>query len=103
MHHDNGLLGSAAFDRAEERRVEIMKANGFNAIRTSHNPPSEAFLDACDRLGMIVIDETFDMWEKGKNPQDYHRFFKEWWQKDVEAMILRDRNHPSRGILEHRK
>ena len=95
LHHDNGLLGAAAFDRAEERRVEIMKANGFNAIRTSHNPPSEAFLDACDRLGMIVIDETFDMWEKPKNPQDYHRFFREWWQKDVEAMILRDRNHPS--------
>lgn len=95
MHHDNGLLGSAAFNRAEERRVEIMKANGFNAIRTSHNPPSEAFLDACDRLGMIVIDETFDIWEKPKNPQDYHRFFREWWQKDVEAMILRDRNHPS--------
>jgi beta-galactosidase len=94
MHHDNGLLGSAAFDRAEERRVEIMKANGFNAIRTSHNPPSEAFLNACDRLGMLVIDETFDMWERPKNPQDYHRFFKEWWKKDVEAMILRDRNHP---------
>jgi beta-galactosidase len=94
MHHDNGLLGSAAFDRAEERRVEIMKANGFNAIRTSHNPPSEAFLNACDRLGMIVIDETFDMWEQSKNPQDYHRFFREWWKKDVEAMILRDRNHP---------
>ncbi len=95
MHHDNGLLGSAAFNRAEERRVEIMKANGFNAIRTSHNPPSEAFLDACDRLGMIVIDEAFDIWEKPKNPQDYHLFFKDWWQKDLEAMILRDRNHPS--------
>lgn len=95
MHHDNGLLGSAAFDRAEERRVEIMKANGFNAIRTSHNPPSEAFLNACDRQGMLVIDETFDMWERPKNPQDYHLFFKDWWKKDVEAMILRDRNHPS--------
>ncbi len=95
LHHDNGLLGSAAFERAEERRVEIMKANGFNAIRTSHNPPSEAFLNACDRLGMLVIDETFDMWERPKNPQDYHRFFREWWKKDVEAMILRDRNHPS--------
>jgi beta-galactosidase len=95
MHHDNGLLGSAAFDRAEERRVEIMKANGFNAIRTSHNPPSEAFLNACDRLGIMVIDETFDMWERPKNPKDYHRFFKEWWKKDVEAMIMRDRNHPS--------
>ena len=95
LHHDNGLLGSAAFDRAEERRVEIMKANGFNAIRTSHNPPSEAFLNACDRIGLLVIDETFDMWERPKNPADYHRFFKDWWMKDVEAMILRDRNHPS--------
>jgi beta-galactosidase len=95
LHHDNGLLGSAAIERAEERRVEIMKANGFNAIRTSHNPPSEAFLNACDRLGMIVIDETFDMWERPKNPQDYHRHFRECWKKDVEAMILRDRNHPS--------
>jgi beta-galactosidase len=95
MHHDNGLLGSAAFERAEERRVEIMKANGFNAIRTSHNPPSEAFLNACDHLGMLVIDETFDIWERPKNPQDYHRFFKTWWKKDVEAMIMRDRNHPS--------
>jgi beta-galactosidase len=95
MHHDNGLLGSAAFERAEERRVQIMKKNGFNAIRTSHNPPSEAFLNACDRLGMLVIDETFDIWERPKNPQDYHRFFAQWWKKDVESMILRDRNHPS--------
>ncbi len=94
VHHDNGLLGSAAFDRAEERKVQIMKNNGFNAIRTSHNPPSQAFLDACDRIGMMIIDETFDMWERPKNPQDYHRFFKEWWKKDVEAMIMRDRNHP---------
>jgi beta-galactosidase len=95
MHHDNGLLGAAAFNRAEERRVQLMKANGFNAIRTSHNPPSEAFLDACDRLGMLVIDETFDIWQRTKNPQDYHRFFNEWWRKDVESMIMRDRNHPS--------
>ncbi|HLO58661.1 MAG TPA: glycoside hydrolase family 2 TIM barrel-domain containing protein [Bacteroidales bacterium] len=95
MHHDNGLLGSAAFDRAEERRVQLMKSNGFNAIRTSHNPPSEAFLDACDRIGMLVIDETFDMWQKPKNAMDYSRFFNDWWKKDVEAMILRDRNHPS--------
>ncbi len=95
MHHDNGLLGAAAFDRAEERRVEIMKANGFNAIRTAHNPPSEAFLNACDRLGMLVVDEFVDMWEAAKNPQDYSRFFAEWWEKDFESMILRDRNHPS--------
>ena len=95
MHHDNGPLGSAAYDRAEERRVELMKASGFNAIRCAHNPPSEAFLDACDRLGMLVIDESFDMWNRQKNPEDYHLYFKEWWKKDVESMVLRDRNHPS--------
>jgi beta-galactosidase len=95
LHHDNGLLGSCAIDRAEERRVELMKAHGFNAIRTSHNPPSSAFLDVCDRLGMLVMDEAFDQWERQKNAQDYHLFFKDWWQKDVDAMVLRDRNHPS--------
>jgi beta-galactosidase len=95
MHHDNGLLGAATFKRAEERRVRIMRENGYNAIRTSHNPPSEAFLDACDRLGMLVIDESFDMWEQAKRPNDYHLHFDEWWKKDLEAMLLRDRNHPS--------
>ena len=95
MHHDNGLLGSATIDRAEERRVELMKKFGFNAIRTSHNPPSHQFLEACDRLGVLVIDEAFDMWEKPKNPQDYHLFFKDWYAKDLQSMILRDRNHPS--------
>lgn len=95
MHHDNGPLGAAAYDRAEERRVELMKASGFNAIRCSHNPPSEAFLEACDRLGVLVIDETFDMWRKQKNPQDYHLYFDKWWKRDVDAMVLRDRNHPS--------
>lgn len=95
IHHDNGPLGSAAIDRAEERKVELLKANGFNAIRTSHNPPSPALLDACDRLGMLVIDEAFDMWQRPKKPQDYHRFFDTWWQRDLSAMIHRDRNHPS--------
>ncbi len=95
MHHDNGVLGSAAIDRAEERRVELMKANGFNAIRTSHNPPSPAFLDACDRVGIVVIDEAFDMWHEPKNPQDYSRFFDEWSERDVQTMVRRDRNHPS--------
>jgi len=95
MHHDNGILGAATYDRAEERRVELMKKFGFNAIRTSHNPPSRQFLDACDRLGVFVIDEAFDMWEKPKNPEDYHRYFKEWHAKDLQSMILRDRNHPS--------
>lgn len=95
LHHDNGLLGAAAINRAEERRVEIMKANGYNAIRCAHNPPSEAFLDACDRIGMLVIDEFTDIWEAPKNPKDYSRFFTEWWEKDMTDMILRDRNHPS--------
>lgn len=95
MHHDNGLLGSAAIGRAEERRVAVMKANGFNAIRTSHNPPSAEFLDACDRLGVLVMDEAFDMWEHPKNPQDYHLYFSEWSKRDLESIVVRDRNHPS--------
>jgi beta-galactosidase len=95
MHHDNGPLGSATIDRAEERRVELMKKFGFNAIRTSHNPPSRQFLAACDRIGMLVIDEAFDQWQRPKNPDDYHRYFDEWHQRDLEAMVLRDRNHPS--------
>jgi beta-galactosidase len=95
MHHDNGPLGAAAYDRAEERRVELMKASGFNAIRCAHNPPSSAFLDACDRLGMLVIDESFDMWNWQSNPEDYHLYFKEWWKRDIESMVLRDMNHPS--------
>ena len=95
VHNDNGPLGSVCIPRAEERRLEILKANGYNAIRTSHNPPSRSFLDACDRLGMLVIDEAFDCWEEAKNPEDYHLYFREWWQRDLESMILRDRNHPS--------
>jgi beta-galactosidase len=95
MHHDNGPLGSATIDRAEERRVELMKANGFNAIRTSHNPPSPAFLDACDRLGILVIDEAFDCWTVGKNGQDYSVYFKDWAERDIASMVRRDRNHPS--------
>ncbi len=95
VHHDNGILGSAAIDRAEERRIELLKANGFNAVRCSHNPPSEKFLEACDRLGIIVIDEAFDHWQRPKNPEDYHRFFDQWWEKDVSSMVMRDRNHPS--------
>ena len=96
VHHDNGVLGSVCIPRAEERRVQTLKANGYTAIRTSHNPPSRDFLDACDRVGVVVIDEAFDCWEAGnKNPQDYHLYFEDWWQRDLEAMILRDRNHPS--------
>ena len=95
MHHDNGPLGSAAIDRAEYRRVELMKAFGFNAIRTSHNPPSRQFLDACDKLGVLVLDEFFDQWQRPKNPNDYNLYFDNWWEKDIESTVKRDRNHPS--------
>ncbi|HEY4155768.1 MAG TPA: glycoside hydrolase family 2 TIM barrel-domain containing protein [Puia sp.] len=94
-HDDNGPLGSRSYDRAEERRVELMKASGFNAIRCSHNPPPPAFLNACDRLGMLVIDEAFDMWKDPKNPYDYHLYFTDWWKRDISSMVLRDVNHPS--------
>ncbi len=95
VHHDCGPLGSAAIDRAEERKVELLKASGYNAVRCAHNPPSPAFLDACDRLGMLVIDEAFDVWQAEKKPHDYHRFFDDWWQRDLDSMLMRDRNHPS--------
>ncbi|MBK7710345.1 MAG: DUF4982 domain-containing protein [Bacteroidales bacterium] len=95
IHHDNGPLGAVALDRADQHRIEVLKANGFNAIRTSHNPPSEGFLDACDRAGMLVMDEAFDMWMNPKRPDDYHLFFNDWHENDLRSMILRDRNHPS--------
>ncbi|MDR0541104.1 MAG: glycoside hydrolase family 2, partial [Dysgonamonadaceae bacterium] len=95
IHHDNGLLGATSIDRAEEKKVELLKSNGFNAVRCAHNPPAEKFLEACDRLGLLVIDEAFDQWQKMKNPQDYHRFFDKWHEKDLASMVRRDRNHPS--------
>lgn len=95
VHHDNGCLGAAAYDRAEQRKVELLRSAGFNAVRTSHNPPSEAFLDACDRLGLLVIDEAFDCWRVGKNKYDYAGYFDHWWRRDLETMVMRDINHPS--------
>ena len=95
VHHDCGLLGAAAYDRAEERKVELLKASGFNAVRCAHNPPSPAFLAACDRLGLWVIDEAFDCWRVSKMANDYSLYFDDWWERDIEAMVLRDRNHPS--------
>ncbi|MEN3359289.1 MAG: beta-galactosidase [Mycobacteriales bacterium] len=95
IHSDHGPLGAVSLDRCEERKVEVLKAAGFNAIRTAHNPPAPALLDACDRLGMLVMDEAFDVWDTGKNPQDYSLFFADWWQRDLTSMLLRDRNHPS--------
>ncbi|MHC4480291.1 MAG: glycoside hydrolase family 2 TIM barrel-domain containing protein, partial [Planctomycetota bacterium] len=94
VHHDNGPLGACTYDRAEERRIELMRASGYNAIRTAHNPPSPGFLDAADRHGMFILDEAFDHWRKPKNPEDYHNYFNEWWQRDIDSIVLRDRNHP---------
>jgi beta-galactosidase len=95
QHHDLGALGAAVNTRAIERQLEILKAMGCNAIRTAHNPPATEFLDLCDRMGFIVMDETFDMWKKRKNKQDYHLYFDEWSKRDLEDHIKRDRNHPS--------
>lgn len=95
IHHDNGLLGAKAFKRAEERKIELLKSAGFNALRLAHNPPSTELLDACDRLGMLVIDEAFDMWYYGHSKDDYSKYFSKFWKDDLSKMILRDRNHPS--------
>ncbi len=95
LHHDHGILGAAAIARAEERRVELLRAAGYNAVRTAHNPPSTAFLDSCDRLGLLVLDEAFDQWTEPKNPDDYHRYFEDQAEHDIAAMVRRDRNHPS--------
>jgi len=94
VHHDNGPLGSVTLPKAEERRVATMKACGYNALRTSHNPPSKALLDACDKLGMLVLEEAFDNWNRSKG-SNYDIYFKNWWQKDLDAMLGRDRNHPA--------
>jgi len=95
VHHDNGLLGAAAFDQAEYRKIALLKQNGYNAIRVSHNPMSESFMNACDELGMLVINEAFDQWKASKNPQDYHLYFDKWSARDIKSLVLRDRNHPS--------
>ena len=94
LHHDDGVLGAMAFDAAEIRKVRLMKEAGFNLIRTSHNPTTRAFLDACDSLGMLVIGEIFDGWRTAKNPYDYSTLIDSCYREDVHAMVLRDRNHP---------
>ena len=95
LHHDDGVLGAMAFDAAEIRKVRQMKEAGFNLIRTSHNPTSRAFLDACDSLGMLVIGEAFDGWRTAKNPYDYSTLIDSCYREDIHAMVLRDRIHPS--------
>ena len=89
------LIGAMAFDAAEIRKVRLMKEAGFNLIRTSHNPTTRAFLDACDSIGMLVIDEAFDGWRTQKNPYDYSTVIDSCFHNDIHAMVLRDRNHPS--------
>lgn len=95
VHHDNGPLGSAAIARAEERKVERLKAAGYNAIRGSHNPISRSLLDACDRVGVYVMDELSDVWVDPKTAFDHSVSFAEWWERDIESMVAKDFNHPS--------
>ena len=94
VHHDDGIIGAMAFDDAEIRKVKLMKEAGFNLIRTSHNPTTRAFLDACDSIGMLVIGEAFDGWRTQKNPYDYSTLIDSCYREDTHAMVLRDRNHP---------
>lgn len=94
-HHDLGALGAAFNVRAAERQLELLKKMGCNGIRTSHNPPASALLDLCDRMGFIVMDEAFDMWAKKKTDFDYHLDWEDWHKRDLEDLVLRDRNHPS--------
>lgn len=94
IHHDNGLLGAAAYDDAELRKLKLLQAQGYNAVRCSHNIPSDNFLDVCDSLGILVIDEAFDQWLRKKNTDDYHNYFREHCIQDVQTMVKRDRNHP---------
>ena len=94
-HHDLGALGTAINTRALERQIEILQEMGCNAIRTSHNPPAPELLELCDRMGMLVMDESFDCWHSGKKRLDYQRFFDDWHEKDLRALVRRDRNHPS--------
>lgn len=95
IHHDNGLLGAATFRRAEERRIMQLKEAGFNSIRSSHHPASKAMLDACDRYGILVMDELSDMWTYHKNPNDFALHFQDCWEEALERMVTKDYNHPS--------
>ncbi|WP_245759864.1 beta-galactosidase GalB [Thermoflavifilum thermophilum] len=94
-HHDLGCLGAAIHERALERQLQMLKKMGVNGFRTSHNPPAPELLDLCDKLGILVMDEAFDCWKRGKNPYDYHIYWDQWHRRDLEDMIRRDRNHPS--------
>ncbi|ULC60729.1 DUF4982 domain-containing protein [Flaviramulus sp. BrNp1-15] len=94
-HHDLGAIGAAFNVRAAERKLEILKEMGCNAIRMAHNPPAPELLDLCDKMGFLVIDEVFDSWERKKTPHDFHLIFSDWYEADARAMVRRDKNHPS--------
>ncbi|MBN2167533.1 MAG: DUF4982 domain-containing protein [Marinilabiliaceae bacterium] len=95
LHHDGGPVGAAVPERVWERRLEILKEGGCNAIRTAHNPMAPEFYDLCDKLGFLVMDEAFDEWVHGKRDYSYKLYFNDWYEKDLKAMVYRDRNHPS--------
>ena len=95
LHHDNGLMGAVSLYETEARKIRKLKETGFNAVRTAHNPPSAALIEACDRMGMYVFDEAFDAWGTAKRGGDYSQFFADHWKEDLEAFARRDRTHPS--------
>jgi len=95
LHHDGGALGAAVPLELWRERLSKLQQLGVNAVRTAHNPPNPEFLDLCDRLGILVMDEFFDCWTVGKRTHDYHKHFKEWWKRDLQDTVRRDRNHPS--------
>ena len=95
LHHDNGIIGAAAIERAEERKIQLLKSVGYNAVRSAHNPASKAMLRACDRCGVVVMDELTDMWSLPKTAEDYSTFFAYRWEEDIRAMVDKDYNHPS--------
>lgn len=95
LHHDNGPVGAATFARSEERRIELLKEAGFNSVRVSHNSTSGALLDACDRIGMLVMEESYDTWTKAKTQYDSALVFADNWEKDIEEIVRKDFNHPS--------
>lgn len=94
IHHDNGILGAATLEQAEERKCRLLKQAGFNSIRSAHHPASKALLDACDRMGILVMDELYDMWTNHKNIHDHALYFCDTWQEDVAKMVAKDYNHP---------
>jgi len=94
IHHDNGVLGACTYPEVEQRRVRILKESGYNAIRSAHNPASRYLLEACDRLGMLMMDEYVDCWYMHKTENDYASFVEQWWREDLKDMVDKDYNHP---------